>query len=608
MSYTYPEALAALESIANEYIKVMRPNQNARVNLICDAYASTASVTWDYYGIRITMPVRPASSRMTQTEFENWVSFLLHELGHPTHTDQTVWREAVRLGLSRMVNALEDVRMERAVIASGIVPNAQAVLSRLIARKVVEARCTDWKPNSRKDFAWTICVLGRAANGYAINPDVLSWIMGQIKSGSTVSTVLGWALPDLDTCTSTQDCLNLATRIMKALASPQGEAGEEGEEGEGQPGKTSGEGAQGEGEPNEGEGEEGEGEEGQGEGQGEGEGEGQPGKGEGEGEREGEGDQEGEGGEGGKGGRGHGDGTIDSDESPVTNENELTERELAPEGENLPAGTGAAQDEKRVIDILRSGILKQEPREARERRMTANAVKLKDAAAQASKQRTLLARALRANETEDREGGRRSGRLDGKALVRAMTGASNVFSRKQSSEGFDTDVAVLLDASGSMAGTNMEAALQAGLVISQAAASVGAPCTVEIFNDTGYSRAGKVASKQTPNPADYGALVNRAEGGTPLSAHMARAAVHQATRAGHKRRVLFIITDGGCDYGPRTVKKMAGYLEQTYGTILAHVSIGTPLTGAFKAEVCVPYGTPLAQVGLDHFVKVLQAL
>jgi len=93
-----------------------------------------------------------------------------------------------------------------------------------------------------------------------------------------------------------------------------------------------------------------------------------------------------------------------------------------------------------------------------------------------------------------------------------------------------------------------------------------------------------------------------------LSAHMARAAVNQAKRAPHKRRVLFVITDGGCDYGPQTVKRMANYLEQALGVVMAHVSIGTSLTGAFRAEVMVPHGVPLAQVGVDHFVKVLQAL
>ena len=107
-----------------------------------------------------------------------------------------------------------------------------------------------------------------------------------------------------------------------------------------------------------------------------------------------------------------------------------------------------------------------------------------------------------------------------------------------------------------------------------------------------------------PNVADYGVLIDAAGGGTPLSAHMARMAVSQAKRAGHKRRVVFVVTDGGCDWGPKTVKRMAGYLEQSLGTVMAHVSIGAPLRGSFKAEVMVPYGTPLAEVGLEHFTKV----
>ena len=98
---------------------------------------------------------------MTQAEFEDWTSYILHELGHPTFTDQDVWREACKRGLGRMVNALEDVRMEARVIASGVVPNARAVLSRLISRKVVEARNNNWRPNARRSIGWTMCVLGR---------------------------------------------------------------------------------------------------------------------------------------------------------------------------------------------------------------------------------------------------------------------------------------------------------------------------------------------------------------------------------------------------------------------------------------------------------------
>ena len=571
MSYTYPEALTAMESIANDFMKLLRPGVYAPVYIVTDTYAKTASVTWDQYGIRITMPVRPATSVMTQDEFQDWVAYVLHEMGHPTFTDKAAWQEAIRLGVSRMVNALEDVRMERAVIGSGIVPNAKAVLSRLISRKVVEARANGWKPNARREFGWTVCVLGRAANGYAIDAGDLGWIKAQIQPGSTVETVLSWAMPALAACQSTADCVTLAERISQALAAPQaGPVDINPGQGEGEKPTSDPENAP-EGPPN---------------------------------------DNEGEGKGAGKGGKGHGDGTTD-DETPVLDEKELAERGLAPEGENAKGSTAERASEKAVIDILRDSVMKSQPKDnttANPRRMGVNATRLKDAAALAGRQRALLARALRANETDDREGGRKAGRLDRGALTRAAAGASNVFARRDIAEGYDTDVVVLLDASGSMGGENMNMALEAGLVIAQAAGSVGANCTTEVFNSTGYQRAGALASKRLPNPADYGVLVNAATGGTPLSAHMARAAVSQAKRAPAKRRVVFVVTDGACDYGPGTVKRMASYLEQTYGVVLAHVSIGTPLQGSFRAEVCVPWGTPLAKVGLDHFVKVLQAL
>ena len=271
-----------------------------------------------------------------------------------------------------------------------------------------------------------------------------------------------------------------------------------------------------------------------------------------------------------------------------------------------------ANVEKLVLDILRNNdLMRSQPDNANapiDRKATARSKDMREAAARASKQRALLARALRANETDEREGSRKAGRLDKGALSRAMAGSPNVFARREISEGFDTDVCILLDASGSMGGESMGQALETGLVIAQSAGSVGASCTTEIFNSYGYKRAGALATKRVPNPADFSILLGAASGGTPLSAHMARMALAQAKRAPHKRRVLFVVTDGGCDYGTPVVKRMANYLEQAHGTVMAHVSIGTALTGAFRAEVMVPFGKPIADIGLEHFVKVLRAL
>lgn len=592
MSYTYPQALNALQGIAKDFMRILRPRHLASVHVVSDIHSSTASVSWDDYGVTINLPVRPATSVMTQTEFEDWTAYLLHEMGHPTHTDLATWQQACKTGLSRLTNAVEDVRMEQALIKSGLVPNAKAVLSRLVSRKVAEARVNNWKPNSRKEIGWTLCVLGRLANGYAIDATDVAWVKSQIKPGSTVKTILGWALPELAACSNTRNCMELAKRISDAIAVPAQQPP--------QPQAKQSEAEQGEGE--------------------------------GESESEGESNTSPEPSESatdasdaapapdspeapkptdnvpsasGKG-NGHGDGTTD-DESPVNNETGLTQRELAPEGEALTGD--AAIQARNVLKILRTGSLDQKPNaDMLPQRKRPNYVpQMRETATKASRQRALLARALRANETDEREGGRKAGRLDRSALARMAAGSSNVFARRDISEGYDTDVVILLDASGSMQ-ADMHKALEIGLIIAQAASSVGASCTTEIFNSRGYARAGMLASKRTPQIEDFAALVNSASGGTPLSFQMARAAIAQAKRTLGKRRVVFVVTDGGCDFGPEAVKGTAEYLERTYGTVLAHVSIGNPLRGSFKAEVLVPHGKSVSEIGLEHFVKVLQAL
>ena len=620
MTYTYPEALNALESVLNELSQKLRGAKHVPVRVVADAVSGTASVSWDMWEAVVHLPVRPAATRMTDAEFQDYAAYGWHEIGHPTFTDKAAWEAACLAGLGRLTNAVEDVRMELETINSGVAVNAKAVLSRLVSRKIAEARASgDWNPNARKSIGWTLCVLGRIANGYDIPAADVAWIKAQIKPGSTVAKVLAWALPEMAAATSTADCAAIAAKIQKAIAAPEKPVGEGKSGGEGNgpaSDKPAPKGPEGQEEGNEGEGEEGEGE---------GEGEGQPGEGEGE-EGEGEGqpgngrasrdqdrpeDSEGESKPGG-GGVGHGDGSIESDEKPVFDESELTEADLSPTADDEMRGY-EADVERRVLDLLRANAKHDGKPDAWlqgqfDKGRAIGAEILKTQAATASKQRALLARALRANETDDCESGRRNGKLDRHSLTRAYAGAQNVFSKRTISEGFETDVCILVDASGSMKGSAIYRAVEAATVVAQAAASVGAPCTVEAFNTSGFIRAGAVGNRRTPEIRDMAKLHGACTSGTPLSAHIARAAMAQHKRAPYKRRVLFIITDGGCDYGSSVVKRTGEYVEQACGTVLAHISIGRHCVGEFKAEVAIVGGKKILDVGLGHFVKVLQAL
>ena len=143
-------------------------------------------------------------------------------------------------------------------------------------------------------------------------------------------------------------------------------------------------------------------------------------------------------------------------------------------------------------------------------------------------------------------------------------------------------------------------------MVSQAAGSVVHPVPLSCSAQRGYARAGGLASRRAPSPGDFGCLANEADGGTPLSAHMARASNFSGQT--RRRQTARVVCDNRWPMrlGPRDCRRMAAYLEKHFGTVLAHVSIGTPVSGAFRLSFVL--WKPLSEVGLDHFVKVLQAL
>ena len=94
MSYTYPEALNAMEKIAVDLLTASFPDTLFNVRVAADAVTGTASVDWNgkpgvecYVRVTINMPVRAATYRMSADEFRHWAAYLLHEVGHPNETD-----------------------------------------------------------------------------------------------------------------------------------------------------------------------------------------------------------------------------------------------------------------------------------------------------------------------------------------------------------------------------------------------------------------------------------------------------------------------------------------------------------------------------------------
>jgi Mg-chelatase subunit ChlD len=224
-------------------------------------------------------------------------------------------------------------------------------------------------------------------------------------------------------------------------------------------------------------------------------------------------------------------------------------------------------------------------------------------ASKMGRQRALLARAMKANEMDDFDGGRRMGRLDRRVVHKLATRTSDaVFGLRTITEGYDTDVQILVDGSGSMSGNRILAASALALVVAQAASQVGVDCTAHVFTDKGLTVATK--GKAKPIGKKFGYMFNQITGGTPLTENMLLAAELQHKRANGKRKILFVITDGDCDNGADVVKAAGQYIEGK-GTEIANLHIGMQAMGLFRNEVAVDV-RKVSEVGLKQLTAVLE--
>jgi hypothetical protein len=611
MAYLYPEALNGIQKIVADYFRIALPGKRVNVKVVADSVTGTASVDWGrsnysyLYDLQvvINMPVRPAQYRMTENEFQHWAAYALHEVGHPLHTDKAVWDEAVAKRQHRMLNAVEDVRQEKRIIDAGLALNAKAAFSALVDSLMAKAWADGYDPNAIASFGWTIAVLGRAQNGYQID---VQGVWRALRPTGGVKQCLDWALPRLALCVTTRDCLDLANEISAFLAKfkAKDEGGEatgkakdaregekapaEGEAAESEPaGSPEARGGQNCDRPADGE------------------------KGDGEKGDEEKGDEEKAGEANEAGGRGLKGGAGKEEEPAPLTDADFDDAGLQPNSmDNMEAGNRDAHVQQAVTEVMREGLrAKIAPKEISGRAIAnvsrgLNSVEYVEAmSAKMGRQRALLARALKREEEDTFEGGRQHGRFDSRRISKALQGDPHVFGRRVLSEGYDTDVQILVDGSGSMAGHSILASSVLALVVAQAARQVGVDCTAHVFNDHGLHEATK--GKAKPVAKKFAYMINQIMGGTPLCESMIMAARLQAGRARGKRKVMFLVTDGGDIHGPAVIKGIGDFIERQMGIEIANLHIGRTPMGVFRNECAVDV-RKVGEVGLQRLTATLE--
>lgn len=108
-------------------------------------------------------------------------------------------------------------------------------------------------------------------------------------------------------------------------------------------------------------------------------------------------------------------------------------------------------------------------------------------AAHVNRSRRRLEQALQSKRDRVWRGGYEDGQLNSRALSRAMTGASDIFRKRDKADDLDTCILIAIDASSSMNGQEAVIAVQSCIAICEALEKVGVPVCVASYNTSAYN-------------------------------------------------------------------------------------------------------------------------
>jgi hypothetical protein len=177
-------------------------------------YGTGASIQFHQYsGTRIVdatfrFPNVDDNGQIPRKTMPKFVAMALHELGHAWHTDNAPWD--VHRGnpvLCRLINGLEDPRIEKKVIDSCIAANARSLFENLINEMMGG---TYVQPDDFGNLAFQLAVEGRRMNGYKITvPPVLN--------ESRYKEPMQWALKKAHRAKSTLEIVAIAVELLERL-------------------------------------------------------------------------------------------------------------------------------------------------------------------------------------------------------------------------------------------------------------------------------------------------------------------------------------------------------------------------------------------------------
>ena len=177
-------------------------------------HGETAGIRWEGRNAKLFLPAIDERKSFPKSMLFKLVGFVIHELGHLWFTNTEVWDKAVEVKgksqlLHRLINGLEDPRIELEIINSHRAANARTLLESLTQSML--AKNPDYiEADDIENYPFLLAVEGRRLNGYSIP-------VPNIVSQSPDAEALTVALNDAHHATSTAEIVEIAKRLFDAI-------------------------------------------------------------------------------------------------------------------------------------------------------------------------------------------------------------------------------------------------------------------------------------------------------------------------------------------------------------------------------------------------------
>jgi hypothetical protein len=572
----YQDVIDACLLAAQKLYKTREPNCKRTWRVRIDG--ATAGIRKDDRTIDLTLPFLPLDARLTREERDLWIGYVLHELGHTFFTDFTAWRMAVHDGLHDLVNGLEDPRIEAQVLTCGVATNARALLENLTNQKLSENLAAGYTPANMAALSYTLAVYGRAALGFNIAAPALD---------KATESALAWIWPRLEACANTFDVLALARDVDAWRKTKQDDQGAQGNGAQDQDDQDDQD-KQDAQDQDQGDQDQGDDQDKQ------------------DDQDDDQDDQDdAQDSVNGKGGANDQDAPQAPAIAPGVEPNlDKQAEEILKRCKPRPIGQDGA-------DMDLASIPRTMPKLTEKTKRLSSMDNLDKLFPSTAKLKADLTRLVKSPAKIDTQHGLLSGRLDRRAFGRIAGGATNVFARRQFTEGTNAAVAVVLDGSGSMKGMGETFAAAMAIAIGDAMDRAAVPFEISRTGRAAVGRGDPVIDIMKPYAVawrkrrDMVPMMAGYDGTCNLVGAMAAAGRLKQVR-GVTRRILFVLSDGMDCYSNSAWIRAQQLWErdgiETIGIGLLH-NVGP----VFKEHVNVYDPHQLAREGLGLLSRKLRA-